>query len=200
MPWNWFFSWKPKICQNLPIYKNKDDYFGLFIGLRKENRKQKATIRSHSGDLLIILFDVPKGSSLGSLSFIIFLSDLSDICNVLDYDSYADDTTSYVFKQIYTKAAEVSERNINKIFAWLKHNGFLENSDSAYFLINPKEKISLKILHSVVKFKIFGPNFQKLIMLLLCKANLNFSASAKSTVFDCRWTKKYFNFIYYSAV
>ena len=122
------------------------------------------------------MLDVPKWSTLDSVSFIIFLSDLSDICNAFNYASYADDTTPYAFRQIYTEATKFLDRNINKIYAWIKHNLFLENSIKAHILINLHEKISLKILHSTVKFSRAWeplrvaansePNFHKLIMLL----------------------------------
>ena len=47
------------------------DNFGLYIGLRKENRNHKTTNGSPSSDLQKTLFDDPKGCNLGSISFII---------------------------------------------------------------------------------------------------------------------------------
>ena len=54
----------------------------------------------------MILFGDLQGSILGPILFIIFLSNLLYIYNNLDYESYADDTTPYVYKQKYAEAME----------------------------------------------------------------------------------------------
>ena len=85
-------------------------------------------------------------SILGTILFIIFLSDLFYIYNDLDYVSYADDTTPYLYRQNYAEALEFLEPTINNIFAWFKNNGLVANSGKSHFLVSPYEKISLKIL------------------------------------------------------
>ena len=70
------------------------------------------------------------------------MPDLFYICNALGYESCGDDTTPYAFRQIYIKAiVKVLKRNINKMFAWLKHKNFLVNSGQACFLLDPLGKI-----------------------------------------------------------
>ena len=91
-----------------------------FISAYLKSRKQITRIGSAFSDYLNIMFGVPQGSILGSVLFIIFLSDLLFIYKYLDYGNYADDTTPYVCRQNYAEAIEFLEPTINNIFAWLK--------------------------------------------------------------------------------
>ena len=47
-------------------------------------------------------------------------------------------------------AIEFLEPTINNIFAWFKNNGLVANSGKRHFLVIPYEKISLKILGSII--------------------------------------------------
>ena len=107
----------------------------------------------------------------------------------MDYASYADDTTPYVFRENYAEAIEFLEPIINNIFAWFKNNGLVANSGKRHFLVSPYEKISLKILGSAVKSSPCEElleitidselTFHKLIISLCSKANQNLSALAE---------------------
>ena len=104
----------------------------MFISACLKSRKQRTRIGSALGDYLNILYGVPLGSILGSILFIIFLSNLLYIYD-LDYANYANDTTSYVCKQSYAEAIELSEPTINNIFAWFKNKGLIANSGKSNF-------------------------------------------------------------------
>ena len=60
------------------------------------NLKQRTKINFDYSSWEEILFGVPQGSTLGSLLFNIFLSDLFFIMNETDFANYADDNTPYV--------------------------------------------------------------------------------------------------------
>ena len=160
----------------------------MFILAYLKRRKQRTRIGSAFSDYLNVLFGVPQGSILVPILFIIFLSDLFYIYNDLDYANYADDTTTYVCRQNYAEAIEFLEPTINNIFAWLKKNGLLENSGKSHFLVNPYEKISLKILGSTIESspseELLGITidseltFHKHITSLCSKANQKLSALA----------------------
>ena len=68
----------------------------------------------------------------------------------MDYASYANDITHYIFRQNYTETIEFLEPTINNIFSWFKQNGLVANSGKSPFVVSPYEKINLKILGPAV--------------------------------------------------
>ena len=64
------------------------------------NRKQRTKINSEFSSWEEILFGVPQGSILGPLSFNIFLCDLFFIMNDVEFASYADDNTPFLWVTI----------------------------------------------------------------------------------------------------
>ena len=64
------------------------------------NRKQRTKINSEFSPWEEILFGVPQGSILGPLLFNIFLCDLFFIMNDVEFASYADDNTPFLWVTI----------------------------------------------------------------------------------------------------
>ena len=56
------------------------------------NRKQYVSINGKSSEPLEINCGVPQGSVLGPLLFLLYINDLPNISNVLDFYLFADDT------------------------------------------------------------------------------------------------------------
>ena len=64
------------------------------------NRKQRTTTNSEFSSWEEILFGIPQGSILGPLLFNIFLCDLFFIMNDVEFASYADDYTPFLWVMI----------------------------------------------------------------------------------------------------
>ena len=84
-----------------------------FISAYLYNREQKTKVGSEFSDFLNILFGVPQGWMLGTILFIIFITDLFFINNDTDFASYADDTTPYVCGQNFFEFIDFLESNVN---------------------------------------------------------------------------------------
>ena len=89
----------------------------LLVSIKKRcHRKQNTKVGSEFSDFLNILFNVPQGSILGPILFIIFIPDLFFINNGIDFASYADDTTPYVCGQNFSEVINFLESNVTNVF------------------------------------------------------------------------------------
>ena len=99
----------------------------------------------------------------------------------MDYESYADDTTPYVYKQNYAEAMEFLKLTISNIFTCFKHNGLLVNLGKIHYLISAHGIISFKTVGFTVESRPWKElleisidnelTFHKHIMSLFSKAN-----------------------------
>ena len=122
-----------------------------FISAYLYNREQKTKVGSEFSDFLNILFGVPQGWMLGTILFIIFITDLFFINNDTDFASYADDTTPYVCGQDFSEVINFLESKVTNLFKWFHESGLIANSSKSHFLISPYETKSIQIQNSCIK-------------------------------------------------
>ena len=120
-----------------------------FISAYLYNREQKTKVGSEFSDFLNILFGVPQGWMLGTILFIIFITDLFFINNDTDFASYADDTTPYVCGQDFSEVINFLESKVTNLFKWFHESGLIANSSKSHFLISPYETKSIQIQNHV---------------------------------------------------
>ena len=88
------------------------------------NRKQYVVFNSCQSDYSEIYTGVPQGSILGPILFSIYINNLINVSNRLNFLMYADDTTIYFNLEEFEYLNR--ERDINtelkKVNTWLKLN------------------------------------------------------------------------------
>ena len=92
----------------------------------------------------------PTGFCFGASFVSVFIADLFYLNYDLDFASYADDPTPYIFGQDFSSIINLLEPNVNTLFNWFRQNGVIENSGKSHFLTSPYERRSQKIHDSIV--------------------------------------------------
>ena len=67
------------------------DWFCSYLS----NRKQHVSVNGHISETLQIRYEVPQGSVLGPLLFLIYINDLPSVSKFLTFNLFVDDTNIY---------------------------------------------------------------------------------------------------------
>ena len=79
---------------------------------------------------------VPQGSILGPLLFIIYINDIVNVSNVLEFVLFADDTNLLASREYLDKLIENINQEIIKVVNWLKINKLSLNvKNSLHFIL-----------------------------------------------------------------
>ena len=101
------------------------------------NRKQYVVFNSCQSDYSEIYTGVPQGSILGPLFFSIYINDLTNVSNRLNFLMYADDTTIYFnleeFEYLNRERDITSE--LEKVNTWLKLNKLSLNAQKTKLMV-----------------------------------------------------------------
>ena len=114
------------------------------------NRKQYVYINGETSQLKDITCGVPQVSVLGPLLFLIYINDLPNISEVLQFFLFADNTNIYYEAESPEKLELVINKELEKLQAWLVVNRLSLNIDKTNFIVfHPynkpmKHKITLK--------------------------------------------------------
>ena len=107
------------------------DWFNSYLS----NRKQYVYLNGESSQLENITCGVPQGSVLGPLLFLIYINDLPNISEVLQFYLFADDTNIYYENESIIKLEKIINHELKKLYTWLIVNRLSLNIDKTNFLV-----------------------------------------------------------------
>ena len=105
-------------------------------------RKQRTRINNSCSSWEDILFDIPQRSTLGSILFNTFLSDLLFI----EFANHADDNTVYRGGDSIVDVFLSLQDSAKKVFHW-----FFHNTGKCHLLLRKNDKIKLEVGDSFIK-------------------------------------------------
>ena len=105
------------------------------------NRKQYVSINGESSELLEISCGVPQGSVLGPLLFLLYINDLPNVSDVLNFYLFADDTNIYYESDSLQDLEKTINKELKKLHLWLNINRLSLNIDKTnYIIFHPYNK------------------------------------------------------------
>ena len=84
-----------------------------------------------------ITLDVPQGSGLGQVLFILYINDIYRSWNHVGFVHFADDTTVFAFDSDINNVHATVNRELVSVYNWLKANRLSLNvSKTSYMIIS----------------------------------------------------------------
>ena len=138
---------------NHEILLNKLEHYGIRDSLLDrfrsylKDRKQYVSFNGQSSELLINNSGLPQGSVLGPLLFLIYINDLPNISEILNFYLFADYTNIYYDSNSLHDIKRTINKELQKLYLWLNVNRLLLNIDKTNFLIFHPYNKPLKQCH-----------------------------------------------------
>jgi len=109
-------------------------------------RKQFVSYNSCESELKNISCGVPQGSILGPLLIILYVNDLINTSNILDFIMFADDTTILYSHENIANQTNLINNELEEVSNWFKANKLSVNvSKTNYMLIGTKHMTAINI-------------------------------------------------------
>ena len=127
------------IDHNILLYKM--EYYGFrgtvynWFKSYLNNRKQYVNVDSNRSDLHNIICGVPQGSILGPLLFILYVNDITNTSDVLEFILFADDTTILYSHDNIPSQINSINRKLLEVSNWFKANKLSVNASKTNFMI-----------------------------------------------------------------
>ena len=100
-----------------------------------KNREQSVSVAGHQSSNRTMNVEIPQGSILGPILFLLYINDLSQISNIFSVILYADDTTLLANNPDYSTLMRSINNELDNIKEWLKANRLSLNLDKTFSLL-----------------------------------------------------------------
>ena len=132
-------------------------------------RKQYVSVNGHTSEYLNISCEVPQGSVLGPLLFLIYINDFPNVSKHLRFYLAADDTNIYFEAKGLETLQKVINRELRHVKKWLDANKLALNIEKTKFSVfnSPAEKLTEPIIAKFGCKKLTRANHVKLLGVLL---------------------------------
>ena len=110
------------------------------------DRNQYVTYNGTESSKRAIKCGVPQGSILGPLLFLIYINDLSKVCNYMMPLLFADDTNLFASGLDVNKVQQEVEIELNQISEWLKIDKLSLNIKETHFIVFTNKNVLKPVL------------------------------------------------------
>ena len=155
------------------------DWFSSYLS----NRRQFVSIGNVTSEHKHITCGVPQGSVLGPLLFILYINDLQNSANDIDFHLFADDSNLFCSHKSLQYLESKLNVQPNNVHEWLCANKLSLNIDKSNFVIfhPPQKKVNY-----IINLKINDKSLEqresiKYLRVIVIDCNLNWKAHVHDT-------------------